>query len=241
MVSLLASLENTPDQELGFEYQVKRSWRKSAAIHVRAGVVEVRIPYGINQAWVEEFVYEKRHWISKKLAAMAVKTAQAPQLKWQTKLLWMGEAKTLVYVRSKKKAGKIEGEQLQIHAPQEPDQSQLSVLLQGFFKQQAKVYLTSRTLAISEKIGLQHKLKQVTFRRTKTKWGHCTNQGTIQYNWLIMGAPDHVIDYLIYHELTHLLHANHSARYWAQVKRFYPEFELGKTWLKHNSHRLAWC
>lgn len=240
-MSILPSLNETPSHDLGFEYQIKRSWRKSAAIHVRAGVVEVRIPFGINEKWVEEFVYEKRQWVLKKLAAMAVKSQQAPSLKWQSDLLWMGEHKTLVYVWGKKKTVQIMDDQLQVQGPNAPDQQQLSVLLQNFFKQQAKVFLTTRTLEISEKIGLQNKLKHVTFRRTKTKWGHCTNQGTIQYNWLIMGAPDYVIEYLIYHELTHLVHANHSARYWAQVKAFYPEFELGKAWLKHNSHRLAWC
>lgn len=240
-MSLLPSLNKAPVQDLGFEYQIKRSWRKSAAIHVRAGVVEVRIPFGIDENWVAEFVYEKRHWVQKKLAAMAVKSAQAPSLQWQSDVLWMGQSKTLVYVWGKKKAVKIVDDQLQIQGPNAPDQAQLSALLQRFFKQQAKVYLTTRTLEISEKIGLQGKLKQVTFRRTKTKWGHCTSQGTIQYNWLIMGAPDYVIEYLIYHELTHLIHPNHSARYWAQVKAFYPGFELGKAWLKHNSHRLGWC
>ena len=240
-MSSLFPENETPPHELGFEYQIKRSWRKSAAIHVRAGIVEVRIPFGINEKWVAEFVYEKRHWVLKKLAAMAVKSEQAPSLKWQSDLLWMGENKKLLYVWGKKKAVKIVDDQLQIQGPNAPDHAQRSALLQRFFKQQAKVYLTTRTLEISEKIGLQNTLKQVTFRRTKTKWGHCTNQGTIQYNWLIMGAPLHVIDYLIYHELTHLIHPNHSARYWGQVKTFYPEFELGKTWLKKNGHRLSWC
>lgn len=227
-------------EDLPFDFVIKRSQRKTAAIHVKEQTVEVRIPHGVADSWAQQFVYEKRHWIENKLKAMASRAQQVPTLDWQTPLLWMGQYKQLAYYSSPKKRVVLSGQELQIHSPKKPDTDQLKNQLADFFKRQAKVYLTTRTLEIAEKIGLKHKLNGIAFRRTKSKWGHCTSNGDIQYNWLIMGAPEAIIDYLIYHELTHLVYHNHSAAYWQKLGEFFPDYERGKKWLKGNGHRLSW-
>ena len=229
-----------PVQELDFHYEIVRSQRKTAAIHVKNQKVEIRIPFAVDDAWAHDFAYEKRQWISAKLKSMAVRSEELPSLDWHSPLLWMGDYKLLAYYPARKNKVCIDGQEIQIHGPKQPSIDQLKKLLADFFKRQAKVYLTTRTLEISERIGLQYKLNGIGFRRTKSKWGHCTNKGDIQYNWLIMGAPPAIIDYLIYHELTHLLHHNHSKAYWAQLKQFFPDYLSGQKWLKANGHRLSW-
>ena len=64
--------------------------------------------------------------------------------------------------------------------------------------------MTSESWKVAKQLGVEHKLKKVVFRKTKSKWGHCCQNGTIQYNWLAMMAPKDVINYLIVHECSHL-------------------------------------
>ena len=78
----------------------------------------------------------------------------------------------------------------------------------------------------------------VSFRKTKTKWGHCSTRGIIQFNWLIMMAPNEVIDYLVAHEVSHLVHMNHSTDYWRVVSSLCPNYKIHRDWLRENEHRF---
>ena len=53
-------------------------------------------------------------------------------------------------------------------------------------------------------------------------------------------APNSIIDYVVVHELCHLIHHNHSAKYWKTVQSFYPDYKKKAEWLRHNSRTLFW-
>ncbi|MFB1001890.1 MAG: M48 family metallopeptidase, partial [Pseudomonadales bacterium] len=80
---------------------------------------------------------------------------------------------------------------------------------------------------------------KISYRRTTSKWGHCTSEGNIQYNPLLMLAPQFVVDYIIAHEVCHLRHANHSKQFWNLVDGVYPQRNHAENWLKQHGHRLA--
>jgi predicted metal-dependent hydrolase len=81
-------------------------------------------------------------------------------------------------------------------------------------------------------------ITDIRFRKTKTKWGHCTSKGVLQYNWLIMLAPNSVIDYMISHEVCHLKHMDHSKRFWSLVDSVCPNSDRFIDWLREHEHRL---
>jgi predicted metal-dependent hydrolase len=107
-----------------------------------------------------------------------------------------------------------------------------------WLKHQASEYMTTQTIKTARALGVEERLKEVIFRKTKTKWGHCGSDGTIQYNWLTMMAPKEVIDYLIAHESSHLVHMNHSKRFWQTVESICPDYKNLKDWLKTYGHRF---
>jgi predicted metal-dependent hydrolase len=72
----------------------------------------------------------------------------------------------------------------------------------------------------------------------KMRWGSCTNEGAIYVNWRIVMAPMSVIDYVVVHELAHLIHPNHSADYWQVVRSIMPDYEQRKEWLRINGPKL---
>lgn len=78
----------------------------------------------------------------------------------------------------------------------------------------------------------------ITIRSQHTRWGSCSSKGNLNFNCLLMLTPDHVIDYVVVHELCHRLEMNHSARFWAQVERVLPNYRESLQWLKEHGQEL---
>jgi len=79
---------------------------------------------------------------------------------------------------------------------------------------------------------------QITIRDQRTRWGSCSSKGTISLNWRLVLAPPEVLNYVIVHELCHLVEHNHSNRFWAQVEKACPHFKQYRQWLKLNGTLL---
>jgi predicted metal-dependent hydrolase len=92
---------------------------------------------------------------------------------------------------------------------------------------------------VCELAGVHHlRVRRVTVRNQKARWGSCSRQGTISLNWRLIQAPQFVRDYLILHELMHLKQMNHSARFWREVACACPDYKVAESWLKQNSTLL---
>ena len=131
----------------------------------------------------------------------------------------------------------ITASQVIIHGPGLTSAKARKILDQHFI-QQARTYLPPRIRGLAQHLGVAHKLKHIKFNKTRTKWGHCTTRGIIQMNWLIMLAPYAVIDYLIAHEVCHLLHMNHSRSFWQLVDSLCPNPKRYVRWLNDHQHRI---
>lgn len=78
----------------------------------------------------------------------------------------------------------------------------------------------------------------VTLRDTTSRWGSCTAQGALNFSWRLVMAPPFVLDYLAAHEVAHLVHHDHSARFWTLTRRLAPETDRAEAWLKANGASL---
>ncbi len=79
---------------------------------------------------------------------------------------------------------------------------------------------------------------RITIRSQRTRWGSCSSRGNLNFNCLLMLCPPPVRDYVVVHELCHRKELNHSPRFWAEVKRVLPEYEVQKQWLRENGGAL---
>lgn len=104
------------------------------------------------------------------------------------------------------------------------------------FPRLAKEKIPKRVALFAEQVGVDY--GKITIKDTKSRWGSCSYQGNLNFCWRLILAPEEVLDYIVVHELCHRLEMNHSARFWAEVKRVLPEYEKGKEWLKENGLAL---
>lgn len=72
----------------------------------------------------------------------------------------------------------------------------------------------------------------ITIRNQKTLWGSCSRKGNLNFNCMLMKAPEHVRDYVIVHELCHRKEMNHSKKFWALVEEVIPDYRQCRKWLK---------
>jgi hypothetical protein len=77
---------------------------------------------------------------------------------------------------------------------------------------------------------------RVGIRDPKSRWGSCSSSGTLSFSWRLVLAPEPVIDYVVAHEVAHLVEMNHSARFWRVVAGLVPDSQTPRAWLKR--HRL---
>ena len=83
----------------------------------------------------------------------------------------------------------------------------------------------------------QREIKSVKLKHTHSRWGSCSHQGNINLSTRLLFAPSDVIDYVIIHELAHLVEFNHSERFWKIVENIMPDYKAKERWLKENSEK----
>ena len=75
-------------------------------------------------------------------------------------------------------------------------------------------------------------VQQVRIGDQKTRWGSCTSDGVLSFSWRLICAPEWVVDYVVAHEVAHLIEMNHSLQFWAVVERLYGSHSRPRAWLK---------
>ncbi len=105
-----------------------------------------------------------------------------------------------------------------------------------WLKEQARIDLEQRSAHHAARLGVT--VKAIKLREQSSRWGSCSSSGNINYNWRLILAPPFVLDYVAAHEVAHLVEMNHSAAFWATVKRTLPEMEKGRAWLKAHGRQL---
>lgn len=101
---------------------------------------------------------------------------------------------------------------------------------------QACQIIPQRVTYYAEKMGVTY--GRITIRNQKTRWGSCSSKGNLNFNCMLMLAPREVLDYVVIHELCHRKEMNHSKRFWKEVEKVMPDYEVHKKWLKDNGSIL---
>jgi len=237
-----ASLRVADTDGLGFDYWVALSRRRSMTITVDAACVKVAAPLRTSKKTIREWVGHKQVWVRKKLAEQSTRLAEVPKRSYCEGEQWPYMGRELILHLAVGPRAVCYGDEQNItlvlaRRSRKPREVQAAELMSRWYRQQAQCYLEQQSRLYAQALGVS--ITEVKLRLTKTKWGHCTPQGVLQYNWLVMQAPQAVVDYLVAHEVSHRVHLNHSAAFWHTVEKICPDYKTHRIWLRAHGHRLV--
>ena len=109
-------------------------------------------------------------------------------------------------------------------------------LLEKRYRRAASEYFPKRVQYYEQLMGVHH--TRIAIRDQKTRWGSCSSNGTLSFNWRLMLAPPHILDYVVVHELCHLIHMDHSAAFWKTVESVMPDYRECRQWLRVHGQEL---
>ena len=103
------------------------------------------------------------------------------------------------------------------------------------FVKKAKEIIPNKVEFYADKIGVTY--NRITIRCQRTRWGSCSSKGNLNFNCLLVLLPDEIIDSVIVHELCHRKHMNHSAKFYEEVEKVFPEYRKCHEWLNRNGSK----
>ena len=213
--------------------------RKSISIQVHDTIIMVRSTFWISKRDLKAFILKNQNWINKKILEQKLKIKTQYNFKHNETFSLMGKDFNLKLDESLNNSPYILGNSI-ITSNNEATTKKFGTVkeqLEYLIKNLAYNHLCERTEYYSKLIFVNP--KRISIKNYKSRWGSCSSKGEIFYNWKIIMAPNKIIDYLIVHELCHMIHFNHSKHFWSKVQEYISDYKERRLWLKNNSYKLS--
>ena len=222
--------------ELTYTIQRSRKRQKLTITVERDRSVVVHAPEGVSEEKISQVVESRRKWIYEK-TGHPQKYRDLPhppgkELVSGESALYLGRQYRIEVL----KTGLTEvlfAHRFLIPATQEGKRAEA---LRKWYVGKAREKIIPRVKIHAHNLGVH--INRVNIADNRFRWGSCTIKNNVSYNWRLIKAPMFVIDYVIIHELAHLIEANHTPRFWNIVRAQTPTMEKAKAWLKENGQLL---
>ncbi|MFO1370356.1 MAG: SprT family zinc-dependent metalloprotease [Marinagarivorans sp.] len=220
---------------------VRTRRRKSVTIKIHKAQAQVHAPMGVARSFIKEFVASKARWIHKHLAAHQQRAensaAFAIKFSEHTPVRVFGETLWLRLVDHLPSAVERNGDCLLISAQSHlSPQQALFIGVRSYAASYGVDYFATLAARYSQQLG-RHP-KRISIKEYRSRWGSCNARQEVQFNWLIALAPVQAIEYVVVHELCHLIHFNHSPAFWSAVGQLMPDYAVWRRWFSRYGDAL---
>jgi len=216
--------------------KIVRTKRRTLAIEVsRDAKLIVRAPQRMPRETIDRFVAQKSGWIEKKKREARQKRATVAPKRFENgeEYPYLGRSYPLKIIEN----GKVPlsfGDGFALSVNRRTDARMLFV---EWYKARAKEVIQERLLYYTDLSGIEYTLFRIT--SAQKRWGSCNSKGNLHFAWRLVMAPLPVVDYVVVHELAHVVEKNHSARFWHRVERILPDYRDRRAWLRNNGSLLV--
>ncbi len=199
-----------------------RARRMSLRVDARSGAIVLTLPRGTDPATANAFVWAQRRWIHRHNSAMPDRIPFAPGAIVPV----FGQPHVICHIDAGgPPVTRTEG-QLIVTG----DRRHLARRVGDHLRKTASIELRGLVSDLASRIG--RRVSRITIRDPKSRWGSCSANGSLSFSWRLVMAPPPVLTYVAAHEVAHLRHPNHGARFWALVAELHPTFEEDRQTLK---------
>jgi hypothetical protein len=211
-------------------YTLTTSDRKTLSIYIeRNGQISVLAPQDFTSQQLDEVLEQKRGWIYKGLAEWEDLNAIRFKREYVNGegFLYLGRNYRLQIVVTQDKPLQLKNGYFNLSSQSLPKAEDV---FKEFYRQKGNVKLRERVSYYQNKLGV--KAHDVRVLELKNRWASCSEKGNLNFHWKCMMAPLTVLDYIVVHELVHLIHKNHTEAFWNEVDKLIPDHHDRKQWLK---------
>jgi predicted metal-dependent hydrolase len=191
------------------------------------GTITLVVPRRTSRDEAVAFARSKAEWLNDRLAALPapVPFAEGAELPLLGRPHRIRHAPGTHGVRLGR--GEIVGAGEEAHLPRR---------VADFLRREARRECAERARRFARRLGLN--VARVSIRDPKSRWGSCSHKGHLSFSWRLILAPEWVLDYVIAHEVAHLVEMNHGPRFWRLVEKLYPDSVRPREWLRRHGTRL---
>ncbi|MEZ9555663.1 M48 family metallopeptidase [Vibrio splendidus] len=223
----------------GYSVLVERtSRRKTASIKVDEGEVIIVVPKLLERDKIDKLLASKHQWIVEKIAQyQTASPATMREYVSGESLPYLGRNYRLKVLKGDLAPTKLLNGRITVTVPDPSTQTHyIRRALTNWYKRHADKKIREKVSRYESLVGVETGV--VRTKEFKSRWGSCTPYGDLEFNWVIVMAPNRVVDYVVVHELCHLIHHDHSPQFWKEVERVMPDYKEHKEWLRGNAQNL---
>ena len=209
-------------------YQLVRSCRRSMGLNIDQRGLRVLVPYNSAQEDIEKLLDKHRDWVLKKLLLWREQSASPLVISHGLELPVLGKTCQLRILSGGNRAIWLAGDTV-LSLLTRPDHD-VANLLEKALRERLREY----ALPIVEHYAKKLRVSLPTLRLSsaRTRWGSCSGSGIVRLNWRLIHMSREIVNYVIAHELAHLLEMNHSPRFWELVATIYPPWQEARRSLR---------
>lgn len=226
----LATLRHQP-----VRWELVRSRRRTIGFQIDGRGLRVTAPRWVPVGEIERALDEKADWILRKLAEWQDHERRRQDMtpRWEhgAPIRVLGEALT-VALDPEASGVRRDGAQLRVGLAIDAPSEAIRALLQTWLREQARDLFSARIPVFSQRLGRAP--SRWALSSARTRWGSCGPDGAIRLNWRLVHFPAEVVDYVIAHEMAHLVELNHGPHFWSVVGRIFPDYERVRGLLRHH-------
>ena len=188
--------------------------------------IRLTIPFLVSYKKAEDFLIRKENWIQKNLEKIRKLEDSYTTFTEETPFRTHEHVLEISRVPEENPRINLKDKKIMVRLPEPADikdpaiQEMIRWGIQAAWRKEAKKHLPVRLGELSRKHNLPY--NRVFIKNNKTRWGSCSHHNNINLSLHLMRLPDHLIDYVLVHELMHTVHKNHSKSFWREMERLFP-------------------
>ena len=204
------------------EYRLFRARRRSIGMLIDQSGLTVRAPPWVTIREIELALNERAEWVLRTLVEWQGRDREALPAEWRegAALLYQGRPLTLALFTARRQAIAADLLHLTVRHPNPSDEEQIGAYVGRWLKEQALALMAPRVEHFASQVTTSP--PTVKLSNARTQWGTCNHKGEIRLNWRLVQLPPRIADYVVAHEVAHLIELNHSPRFWALVEALLP-------------------
>lgn len=215
--------------------KIVRTNRKTLSLLItKDGSLVVHAPKRVSMEYIENFIQEKEKWIIKKQTEVLKTKTENQSIITMDSILFLGQPHEVISIQ-KNQSPEITDKY--IYIPYIENKEERKIFLKHWIEQQTAYITKQRIEFFSNLMSLDYQSLKII--KSINRWGTCSSEGKISFNYKLSMLPPKIIDYIVIHELAHLLEFNHSKKFYQVIESVMPGWAIQRKKLKEYSYLLS--